>query len=286
VKANDIIGSKLTFIGIAIIPESLIAVLTITMAVGLKTMAKRKCLVRKLDALESLGGVNIICSDKTGTLTQGKMITRKAWIPDTGIYSVEESGQASDPTSGYVKFEALASPSVESESLEKAPSQKTPEVNQGLESFLQSCALCSTATIRFDEEKKQWKATGDATEIALQVFSHRFDHGKKTLVANGWEQLAEYPFDSDVKRMSVVYVNPKSGAQHIYTKGAVERVIDLCETIGVGDDVKRLTPELKEEALEQMTSFTSQGLVSFHFYDIQAFTNIHVACVSNCLPNF
>src|ERR1700761_3411635 len=72
------------------------------MAVGMKTMVKRKVIVRKLDALEALGGVSNICSDKTGTLTQGKMVTRKAWIPGVGIYSIENSNNASDPTEGTI----------------------------------------------------------------------------------------------------------------------------------------------------------------------------------------
>lgn len=92
------------YIGISIIPESLIAVLTITMAIGMKHMSANKVIVRKLDALEALGGVTNICSDKTGTLTQGKMVTRKAWIPGIGIYSVNRSQDAADPTSGWVRL--------------------------------------------------------------------------------------------------------------------------------------------------------------------------------------
>lgn len=260
----------LTPVGIAIIPESLIAVLTITMSVGMRRMAKRKCLVRNLDALESLGGVNIICSDKTGTLTQGKMVTRKAWIPNIGVYSVEETGEASDPTSGYVTLDNLGDIGTRCD--EKSSSRQILDINEGLESFLQSCALCSTANVRFDEANRQWKATGDATEIALQVFSHRFGHGKKTLTANGWKQLDEFPFDSDVKRMSVVYRHTESDTQHIYTKGAVERVLDLCISIGTGDSMKQMTPEVKIEVLEKMSSFTSQGLVSLSH---SQFTIIH-----------
>jgi P-type Na+/K+ transporter len=71
--------------GIAMIPESLIAVLTITFVVGMTQMRKRRVLTRKLSALEALGGITNICSDKTGTLTQGQMVTRKAWIPGFGV---------------------------------------------------------------------------------------------------------------------------------------------------------------------------------------------------------
>lgn len=97
------------YIGISIIPESLIAVLTITMAIGMKHMSANKVIVRKLDALEALGGVTNICSDKTGTLTQGKMVTRKVWIPGIGIYSVNHSQDAADPTSGWVRLGSAAS---------------------------------------------------------------------------------------------------------------------------------------------------------------------------------
>ncbi|PWW78360.1 potassium/sodium eff [Tuber magnatum] len=139
-------------LGIAIIPESLIAVLTITMAVGMKTMVKRKVIVRKLDALEALGGVSNICSDKTGTLTQGRMITRKAWVPGVGIYTVDRTEEAANPTSGDFEDGSL------------------PEMVPELAAFLHSSALCNLATVRFDNTKKRWQATGDPTETAGRHF--------------------------------------------------------------------------------------------------------------------
>lgn len=184
--------------GIAIIPESLIAVLTITMAVGMKRMVKRKVIVRKLDALEALGGVTNICSDKTGTLTQGKMVTRKTWIPGVGIYSVDPTGEATDPTSGTIRLGPAPSPTATEDSEkeyqrkqeerdqarsalglrfadEPRPREKptppveaegTSEVVTELGAFLHSSALCNLASLRFDEQKGRWQATGDPTEVS------------------------------------------------------------------------------------------------------------------------
>jgi P-type Na+/K+ transporter len=289
--------------GIAIIPEALIAVLTITFVVGMTAMRKRKVVVRQLSALEALGGVTNICSDKTGTLTQGKMVTRKAWIPGTGIYSIEKSNNASDPTEGTITFGKApkSRKEVEAEKLareeeldrkrsvagvsfdipkerkqrdvekatEKADAQadttvhENPDMTPELQAFLEGAALCNLATVRQVEEEgqKKWKTTGDPTEIALQVFSHRFDFGKPTLESEkGWKQVMEFPFDSSIKRMSVVYQSPEHSNSVIFTKGAVERVIDLCTTSGTGENEQEITPELKEAILEQMTFLAEQGL--------------------------
>ncbi|EXJ88478.1 potassium/sodium efflux P-type ATPase, fungal-type [Capronia coronata CBS 617.96] len=284
--------------GIAIIPESLIAVLTITMVVGMTQMRKRRVVVRQLSALEALGGVTNICSDKTGTLTQGKMVTRKVWVPGTGIYSVENSNNASDPTEGTITFSTApkSRKEVEAERVARqealdhkrsiagvafdVPDEKMqkdaemaagqekfleedPDLTPGLQAFLESAALCNLATVRQVNENGQesWKTAGDPTEIALQVFSHRFNYGKKILEEkHGWSQTMEFPFDSSVKRMSVVYRKP--GIEHsvIFTKGAVERIIDLCTSAGVGEHEQKITPELKESILEQMTFLAEQGL--------------------------
>lgn len=307
-------------IGISIIPESLIAVLTITMAIGMKHMSAKKVIVRKLDALEALGGVTNICSDKTGTLTQGKMVTRKAWVPGIGIYSVNRNQDAADPTSGWVRLSSASSTtknthedkSDKRRTLRFADNLKprtrrysdnfgedgggdedekgmpedyiTPEVVEELKAFLHSAALCNLATVRFDKQKSTWQTTGDPTEvtnpcfhscsnaaltltnsqIALQVFAHRFDYGKKKLVSDGWHQLGEYPFDSDVKRMSVVFQEPNDGRYVIFVKGAVERIIDLCTTAGFGDYNQPMTEETRVDITGQMNILADQGLVKFH----------------------
>lgn len=251
--------------GIAIIPESLIAVLTITMVVGMTQMRKRRVVIRHLSALEALGGVTNICSDKTGTLTQGQMVTRKVWIPDSGIYTVHGAEEVSNPTKGTVSFESTSASESLPKDQEKAAKQKdvteNPEITPELETFLKSTALCNLATVRHDEQKNEWQAIGDPTEIALQVFAHRFNHGKKILEENkGWKQLAEYPFDSSMKRMSVTYNSTSSDSTQIFTKGAVERVIELCTSVGTGSHERPMTDENKQLVLNQMTIFAGQGL--------------------------
>ncbi|PNS16423.1 potassium/sodium efflux P-type ATPase, fungal-type [Sphaceloma murrayae] len=280
--------------GIAIIPESLIAVLTITFVVGMTQMRKRKVVTRQLSALEALGGITNICSDKTGTLTQGQMITRKAWIPGVGIYTIENADDAADPTKGKMtlgpaksKTEAEQEQNQREEELDKArsgaalkfdiPNEKDPgrgdshskpvigkdvdfkDLPVGMEAFLDSAALCNLATVRYNEKENKWQTTGDPTEIALQVFTHRFEHGKAHLESQGWEQVTEYPFDSTVKRMTVAYKAEEEGYL-VFTKGAVERVLDLCTSFGHGEHQQALDDAGKDAILEQMTLLADQGL--------------------------
>lgn len=266
-------------------------------------MRKRRVVVRQLSALEALGGITNICSDKTGTLTQGQMITRKAWIPGIGIYSLSDADDANDPTRGTVTLgQAPASKKEAEEEQERQRSEldharsaaalkfdippekqekdqrhadeqfnekknamnrdsPVPEVVPELESFLHAAALCNLATVRHDSESKKWKTMGDPTEIALQVFAHRFSFGKKTLeTERGWKQLAEYPFDSTVKRMSVIYKNDGERGAVVFTKGAVERILDLCTTVGIGEHQQKMTAVIKEQVLEQMGLLADQGL--------------------------
>ncbi|KAL7794411.1 cation transporting ATPase [Trichoderma ceciliae] len=288
-----------TSLGIAIIPESLVAVLTITMVVAVTVMRKANVVVRDLSALEALGGVTNICSDKTGTLTEGAMIVRQAWIPSSHVYTVHDSQNPSDPTKGRVvysqsKDEAQPPPEPAEEkkrdydkersaavlkfdvpdeklnlSSAKQPQNPEPEtkMTDELRAFLLSSALCNLATVRYDQEEEKWQTTGEPTEIALQVFAHRFGHGKKNLEGQGWRQVAEFPFDSSIKRMSVVYDAPEdesglivdSRDSIVFTKGAVERIIDLCAFVGVGEGRQPITEELKESILGQMNALASQG---------------------------
>ena len=279
--------------GIAIIPESLVAVLTMTMVVATAVMRKANVVVRDLSALEALGGVTNICSDKTGTLTQGAMIVKKAWLPPSNVYTVRDSTNPNNPSEGKVTYSPddartkkeekerdydqerttaaikFDVPEGENEMQSKQPpktSEIDAEVTPDLRLFLHATALCNLATVRFDEESDAWKTTGEPTEIAIQVFAHRFDHGKKTLEGKGWKQVAEFPFDSSIKRMSVVYNAPKdneleysSDKSIVFTKGAVERVLDLCSHIGTGENQQPMSEEVRDRILHQMTDFASQG---------------------------
>lgn len=254
--------------GLSMIPASLIVVLTITMAVGTKHMVERHVIVRNLKSLEALGAVTDICSDKTGTLTQGKMVAKKAWIPSRGTYSVGVSNNPFDPTAGSLTHsaEAPARGLPESESLTddgSTPSATLLEKNDDLEAFLAVAGLCNVARVHKNNEG-EWTALGDPTEIALQVFASRFDRNRHGLVegeGGKYKQVSEYPFDSDVKKMSVIFEDRNTQEQKIYTKGAVERVLDSCISVAwENGQTVDFTDELKEKTLEVMEALASQGL--------------------------
>ena len=232
-------------------------------------MRKKKVVIRQLSALEALGGITNICSDKTGTLTRGQMIARKAWIPGSGVYTVHDTDDANNPSAGSIAFSPVNGDQQgrrldDEGDFEKTLTDRslsaTSKVTPDFQMFLQSTALCNLARIRYDDSEKKWRAIGDPTEIALQVFAHRFSLGKKTLEEDhGWNQLAEYPFDSSIKRMSVVYRSP-TGQNHVFTKGAVERIVELCTTISTGEHSTDMTQEKKDLVLKQITILADQGL--------------------------
>lgn len=212
----DINGEVLIYgicVAVAVIPESLIAVLTITIAVGTSAMAKGNVIVRKLQCLEAVGGVTNICSDKTGTLTQGKMIARRAWIPGAGTLAVHQTTNPYDPTSGVTQLDGIDWSSTHS--IEDSPA---------LHTFLSALALCNLSTVR--RENGEWSAVGEPTEIALHVLAMRFDFGKDAVISRRQISLdTEYPFDSAIKKMSVVYRNEADGVYEVFTKGAPEAII-------------------------------------------------------------
>ncbi|EEB08992.1 P-type ATPase [Schizosaccharomyces japonicus yFS275] len=219
-------------LGIAIIPESLIAVLAITMAIGQKTMAKRKVIVRKLEALEALGGVTDICSDKTGTITQGKMIVRRLWLPSVGSLVID-APNALDPESADVSVQRHKyEKGVFNEEAENSGFEETDfgSLKDDLLPVVEITSLCNNSVVQKPDTKgDEWSAKGEPTEIALHVFSWRFGLGKDVLLPN-YTLLKECPFDSELKRMAVVYEKP-DGQRMVLVKGAVERVIERCATI-------------------------------------------------------
>lgn len=208
-------------VAVAVIPESLIAVLTISTALGTKAMAKGNVIVRKLAALEAVGGVTNICSDKTGTLTQGKMLAKRVWLADGTEVSVRETTHPFDPSSGSVQHNGNELP--------PAKMKVTGREAANLREFLETVALCNNAAVT--QREATWTALGEPTEIALQVLAMRFGMGKPELLSDEKTALvSEFPFDSTCKRMTVVYdTGDPQGLQTAYTKGAVEAILPLLQ---------------------------------------------------------
>ncbi|OBT65448.1 potassium/sodium efflux P-type ATPase, fungal-type [Pseudogymnoascus sp. 23342-1-I1] len=251
--------------GLSMIPASLVVVLTITMAAGTKRMVSRNVVVRTLDSLEALGAVTDICSDKTGTLTQGKMVTKKAWVPAVGTYSVGTSENPVDPSIGDISHSDSAphhTSQTEGYHEKVTPFTDLLEDNTHLKDLLNVASLANLARVYKSEDT--WKARGDPTEIAIQVFASRFDWGRDRFTSGSepeWSQTAEFPFDSDVKKMSVIFEH-KDGNSMVFTKGAVERVLGSCTQVHWDHDqgLIRMTEALREEILRNMEALAKQGL--------------------------
>jgi Na+-exporting ATPase len=254
--------------GLSMIPASLVVVLTITMAAGTKSMVKRHVIVRNLKSLEALGGVTDICSDKTGTLTQGKMIARGAWMPGVGTYTIEDSTAPQDPTVGSVRFHQDAPQKMDIKAGGSAcgdvieSDKLSSESREGLQNFLNVACLANLAAVK-KKDDGIWEAHGDPTEIAIQVFAARFGMIRNTLTKGEsaqWTDLVELPFDSDVKRMSVI-MQHSSGDQYAFTKGAVERVIQSCTTYMPGGTAEPADiTGFRDEILRNMEVLASLGL--------------------------
>ncbi|KAH6894564.1 hypothetical protein B0T10DRAFT_480761 [Thelonectria olida] len=228
-------------VGVAVIPESLLAVLTLTMAVATKAMVRGNVIVRQMPSLEAVGGVTNICSDKTGTLTQGRMITRKVWLRGNLMGNVEGTANPYDPGSGTVTWSGDLAGSC-------------------LNTFLNVLILCNNATVTDGKKEPEtdsssvitapgdaeWKAVGEPTEIALKVFAMRFGQSK----APGDSLVAEHPFDSSCKLMSVVYGNHVEKTYRVYTKGAVEVLLTKLNE----------TEDFKADILSKAEELAGQGL--------------------------
>ncbi|KAI8854013.1 potassium/sodium efflux P-type ATPase [Chytridium lagenaria] len=230
-------------VGIAILPEGLPAVVTVSMAVGLRRMSQQKAVIRRLAALEAVGQVTNVCSDKTGTLTEGKMVVKTAWFAGK-VYIV--GGRALEPIGEITEGENLVTPEAAAD-------------RSALHQGLLACSLCITSSLSFDEEEKRWKATGDPTEVALQVFAAKVKYEKAGFAAQGYKFLAEFPFDSTIKRMTVAYEEPNKNIRYL-AKGAVEGVLERCTTyIDENEQVVPVDEAIQARAIEVMEDFAGRG---------------------------
>ncbi|EKD17951.1 uncharacterized protein L3040_004491 [Drepanopeziza brunnea f. sp. 'multigermtubi'] len=247
-------------VAVAVIPESLIAVMTITIAVGIKAMARGNVVIRRMAALEAIGGVTNICSDKTGTLTQGKMVAHKVYVPGVGMLSVKDTTNILDPADGQLELDG--------EPLDRLDFTSQARFTS-LIPVLDAVALCNFATVfqtsavdasnapvqekPLDPAPGGWTAVGDPTEIALQVLAMRFGRGKEMHARNGPHRMPaaiEHQFDSSLKRMSVAFKNESTGNLEVFAKGASESILPIID----------ITPDEENAIVPVMEQLASEGL--------------------------
>ena len=193
-------------LAVAAIPEGLPAITTITLALGMQRMAKKGAIIRKLAAVETLGSATVICSDKTGTLTQNEMTVREIYA---GAASYSVTGTGYDPKGEIVDLDGKA---------------VDASLSDGLRSLLASMALANTASL----EKKDgtWRVVGDPTEGALLTLAAKGGLPKESIVPSH-QVVRELPFDSDRKRMTVIALD-EMGKEIVHTKGSADVLLPRC----------------------------------------------------------
>ncbi|HNS38583.1 MAG TPA: HAD-IC family P-type ATPase, partial [Anaerolineaceae bacterium] len=223
-------------LAVAVVPEALPAVVTISLAIGVQKMVKRNALIRRLPAVETLGSTSVICSDKTGTLTKDEMTARQLYCAGEIIHV---SG------AGYAPEGQFTTP-------DGTPAQMTPALRE----MLMAGVLASdTRLIRTPGEG--WDIKGDPTEGALIVAAAKAGLQKEALDA-AHPRMGEIPFSSETKRMTTLH-QTENGLT-AYAKGAPEVILASCDFAATAEGSQPLDAAGREKILQQAQSMASQAL--------------------------
>lgn len=195
-------------LAVAAIPEGMPAVVTIVLAIGTRVMARKQAIVRRLPAVESLGSVTVICSDKTGTLTRNEMTSVRVVLP---AREVRVSGTGYAPEGGFHAEDGAV---------------LHPGDDPALQALLHCALRCNDARIHRDERGGPWVLTGDPTEGALVVLAHKAGLDA-TVEAQAFPRLDAIPFESE-RQIMVTLHHDHTGQHELLLKGAPERVLALC----------------------------------------------------------
>ena len=230
---------------VAVVPEGLPAVVTVTLAIGTQRMIRRQALIRKLPAVETLGSVTTICSDKTGTLTQNKMVVQKVY---TGSHHFSVTGEGYEPKG---KFYCQQNNCIE----------KEKEVRL----LFQACVLCNDALLKqtknIAKKTVEWSILGDPTEGALLSLAGKASISKAEM-DNIMPRMGEFPFSSERKRMSVIVANSNEEKfpYLMFTKGSTELILERCKCLQIKDNPELISDRQKRQILEINNHLASNGL--------------------------
>ena len=198
-------------LAVGIVPEGLPAIISITLAIGVRRMARRNAVVRRLPAVETLGSTSVICSDKTGTLTRNEMTARRI-VTAGAEYLVEGAGYTPEGQIAASGPEAAGAQAVKAE-------------------LIRAALLCNDAQLV--ETAGQWSVHGDPMEGALVTLAMKSGLHPET-ERSAWVRLDEIPFDAQHRFMATLHHNP-AGEVWVFVKGAPERVLEMCQTQAGGD---------------------------------------------------
>jgi Ca2+-transporting ATPase len=223
-------------LAVAAVPEALPAVVTIGLAIGVQRMVKRNALVRRLPVVETLGCTTVICSDKTGTMTQDQMTVRRLWVADKLI---EVTGVGYDP---HGSFSVVGKP-------------YDPMKDKDVEMLLLACALCNDT--RLTRAEGVWGVKGDPTEGALMVLAQKAGLGQRA-VTQQFPRIGEVPFSSERKRMTTIHRSLRG--QIAFMKGAPEVVLKASGSFSRGGKEESLTPQERERMLSVAREMAGDAL--------------------------
>lgn len=223
---------------VANVPEGLLPTVTLALAMATQRMAKRNALVKKLSSVETLGSTTVICTDKTGTLTQNEMTVRSLWTP---WMEVEVSGVGYAPEGEFLKKTNGNGRGARKGNGKRKLSE---EEMKSLQEPLLVSLLCNNSRLVQDEDR--WRIIGDPTEGALVVLGMKAGLDPQE-VARKNRRVAELPFDSSRKMMSVVC--EADGVRKAYVKGAPGEVVKRCVRILTSEGVREILPEDRDRIM-------------------------------------
>jgi Ca2+-transporting ATPase len=229
-------------LAVAAVPEGLAAILTIVLALGMQRMARRNVIVRRLAAVETLGSANVICTDKTGTLTRNEMTARCL---------ITASGQVTFTGSGYAPHgEVLAA--------DGRPLATDSPLYAEVVLALRAAALANNSALQVHGDR--WSIQGDPTEGALRVAAAKLSLSLEAL-EHEMPRLGELPFSAERKRMSTLHVDPHHADQMlVFAKGAPDVLLALCCAEQVGADVHPLSEARRRQILATVDGLADQAL--------------------------